>query len=92
MHADILNLNSTLQRQVTPARIKILHPLTSAGNIRGEVLSLADSGLQVRVPSSILVGSMIQIRTKDHVSFGEVRSSVLNGTDFELQVEVQRSV
>ena len=75
-----------------PARVKVLNPLSSNGpSMHAELLSLANAVLQVRVPRCVLVGSVVQVRTRDLVAFGEVRSSNPAGADYDIEVLVQRS-
>ncbi len=77
---------------VMPARVKVLNPLTSSGpSMHGELLGFSDAGLQVRVPRCVLVGSTVQVRTPGRVVFGEVRSSIPAGAQYEIEVLVQRS-
>lgn len=75
-----------------PARVKVLNPLTSTGpSMHGELLNSSVDDLQVRVPKCVLVGSTVQVRTTAGIAFGEVRSSVASGAEFEIGVAVQRS-
>ena len=75
-----------------PARVKVLNPVTSSGpSMHAQIISFSPGGFQVRVPRCILVGSAVQVRTRENVAFGEVRSSVPAGTEFEIGVQVQRS-
>jgi hypothetical protein len=75
----------------TPARVKVLNPLASAGPaMHAELLSFSAESVRLLVPRSILVGSTVQVRTRGNVAFGEVRSSVSTGAGFEIGVEVQR--
>jgi hypothetical protein len=74
------------------ARVKVLAPLTSVGPaMRAELVGASDSGLHLRVPRFILVGSAVQIRIRDEVAFGEVRESGAVGGAYEIQVAVKRS-
>jgi hypothetical protein len=58
--------------------------------MHGELLDVSDSGLNLRVPRSILVGSAVQIRTRDQVTFREVRASMAVGGIYKIQVVVKR--
>jgi hypothetical protein len=74
------------------ARVKVLHPTITAGpSMHAQLIHLSDQLLQVRVPRSIDVGSTVQVRSGERVAFGPVRSSVSSGTDFEIEVDVERS-
>ena len=73
------------------AKSTVLNPLTSIGPaMHGELLDVSHSGLNLRVPRSILVGSAVQIRTRDQVTFGEVRASMAVGGIYDIQVVVKR--
>jgi hypothetical protein len=75
-----------------PARIKVVNPLTSLGpSMQAEVLGCSDANLRVRVPRLIVAGSTVQIRTRGRTAFGEVRSSISTGAEFEIEVDVRRS-
>ena len=88
---NMVDQSSQSDGAVAPARVKVLNPLTSTGpSMRAELLNSSDEGLQVRVPRSILVGSMVQVRTREGIAFGEVRSSAVSGEEFEIGVVVQR--
>jgi hypothetical protein len=74
------------------ARVKVLNPVSSTGpSMPAQILSFSRSGFQIRVPRCILVGSTVQVRTREKIAFGEVRSSIPAGAEFEIGVEVQRS-
>jgi hypothetical protein len=106
MHTDTLELKAFVvdqpaasdgsageQPSASPvtARVKVLNPLSSTGPaMHAELLSFSDTDLRVRVPRCILVGSMVRVRTGEKVAFGEVRTSVPIGTEFEIGLEVQR--
>ncbi len=76
----------------TPARVKVLDPLTSSGpSMHAELLSFSDADLHLRVPRRILIGSTVQVRTRGRLAFGEVRYSVSAGEQYEIGVVVQRS-
>ena len=80
------------QAGTATARVKVLDPLTSVGPaIHAELVGASDSGLHLRVPRFILVGSAVQIRIRDEVAFGEVRESVAIGGAYEILVAVKRS-
>ncbi len=79
------------QHGTAAARVKVLNPLTSIGPaMHAELVDAYDGGLNLRVPRPILVGSAVQIRTRDHLAFGEVRASVAVGGTYEIQVAVKR--
>jgi hypothetical protein len=74
------------------ARVKILNPLISSGpSMHGALLGFTNTGLQLRVPRCILLGSIVQVRTPGRVVFGEVRSSTPVGEQYEIEVLTQRS-
>ena len=75
-----------------PARVKVLNPLTTTSpSIHAELLSSSEANLRVRVPRSISVGSAVQVKTRERVAFGLVRSSTASGSEYEIGVDVQRS-
>jgi hypothetical protein len=79
-------------RALASARVKVLNPLTSTDPpMRAELLSFTGSDLRCRVPRLILVGSTVQVRTGQNVAFGDVRSSVAIGSEFEIELDVRRS-
>ena len=91
MELKTLVLNPTASSEVA-ARVKVLNPVTSSGpSMHAQIISFSDGGFQVRVPRRILVGSHVQVRTRDTVAFGEVRSMVPAGDEFDIGVQVQRS-
>ncbi len=82
---------TSAEAAAAPARVKVLNPLTSTGpSMHAELLNFSEEGLQVRVPQSILIGSTVQVRTRDGIAFGEVRSSAPSGAEFEIGVVVER--
>ena len=78
-------------RPPLPARVKILHPvITTAPPMHAEILGVEKGRLQVRVPRSIVVGSTVQVRSGHRIAFGAVRSSVSTGTDYQIDVHIER--
>ena len=81
-----------LARKPVPARVKVLNPLSSTGpSMHAELLGVLHQSLWVRVPRQVLAGSTVQVRTSGGVTFGEVRTSLVNGAEFEIEVTVQRT-
>src|SRR5215475_5706533 len=84
--------NNSAWLKSAPARLKVLNPLTSVGpSMHAEICSMSETGMVVRVPRGILVGSTVRVRMGENVAFGEVRSSNAIDSQFEIGVEVLRS-
>ncbi len=90
MTPNAFNPLSGDQTGTATARVKVLNPLTSIGPaMHAELVDASDGGLHLRVPRAVLVGSAVQIRTRDHLVFGEVRASMAVGGAYEIQVVVK---
>ena len=73
------------------ARVKILQPMITTGpSMHAEILSFDEHTIRVRVHRLIVVGYTVQVRSGQRVAFGSVRSAVPVGSDYEIDVDVER--
>jgi hypothetical protein len=76
----------------TPTRVKVLDPITSLGpSAPAQLMAICESGMHVRVSSSIFVGALVQVRSSDVSAFGRVRYCIPVGAEFQIGVKVQKA-
>jgi len=68
------------------ARIYVLSPAEM--RIEGRVVETSQAGLRVRLPKALLLGSLVQIRTRDAIYMGEVRHCQNTNAGFEAGLRV----
>jgi hypothetical protein len=74
------------------ARVKVINPLMSTDPAAAaRVLNRSASGLKVKVPCSVFVGALIQVRMPGEILLGEVRYCVSNGAEFDIGVRLVES-
>jgi len=74
----------------TPARIKVVDPITSLGaSAPAELLAISSSGVHARVSSCMFVGAVVQVRSSALSAFGRVRYCVPAGSGFQIGVKLQ---
>jgi hypothetical protein len=74
----------------SPARIKVLDPMVSLGpSFQGRVVNTSTKGLKVRVPHSILQGSIVQVRFKDRIVLGKVKYCLPAKGEFHIGVRLK---
>jgi len=75
-----------------PTRVKVLDPIISLGpSAPARLMAIYGSGMHVRVPSSIFVGALVQVRSSAVSAFGRVRYCFPVGTEFQIGVKVQKA-
>lgn len=73
-----------------PARAKVLDPLISLGpSFQASVVDTSATGLKLRVPRSILPGSVVQIRFQRQIVLGEVKYCNPFGTEFHIGLRLK---
>jgi|SRR5580692_9456670 hypothetical protein len=73
-----------------PARVKVLHPLTSLEpSAPGRVVDRSSQGLGLRVPWSVFPGSLLQIRFLGRIVLGEVRYCLAAGDEFRIGMRLK---
>jgi hypothetical protein len=76
--------------ETSPARIKVLDPITSNGpSGEATVLNSSSRGLHARVPRSIFVGSLVHVRSSLGNAFGKVRYCIPSGEEFQIGVKLE---
>jgi hypothetical protein len=76
----------------TPTRVKVLDPITSLGpSAPAQLMSISESGMHIRVSSSIFVGALVQVRSSEVSAFGRVRYCIPVGSAFQIGVKVQKA-
>jgi hypothetical protein len=71
------------------ARIKVLDPMVSLGpSFQGRVVDTSIKGLKVRVPRSILQGSIVQVRFQDRIVLGKVKYCLPVEGEFHIGVRL----
>ena len=74
----------------SPARVKVLDPLTSLEPpAHARVVNSSAKGLGLRVPWSVLPGSLLQIRYLGRIVFGEVRYCQPFGNEFNVGMRLK---
>ncbi len=68
------------------AHIYVLSP--AATGTEGRVVQTSEAGLKIRLPKALLVGSLVQIRTRHEIYMGEVRHCQNTIAGFEVGVRV----
>ena len=71
----------------SPARVKVLDPMTSLGpSFHARVANKSSKGLKLRVPRSVLPGSVVQIRFGDGIVLGEVKYCIPVEDEFDIGI------
>jgi anti-sigma factor RsiW len=91
--ADFLTVGQSFEQRRQPrsacditAHIYVLSPAEM--RTEGRVVDTSETGLRVRLPKALLLGSLVQIRTKDAIYMGEVRHCQNTIAGFEAGVRV----
>jgi hypothetical protein len=72
-----------------PSRVKVLDPISSLGpSSPAQLMAICESGMHVRVSSSIFVGALVQVRSSDISAFGRVRYCIPAGSEFQIGVKL----
>lgn len=70
-----------------PAQMQVLRPF-SPNRLEARILNVSRGGMKLRLKQAVDSGSLIQIRFKDSVVFGEVRYCARAGGEFEAGVHI----
>jgi hypothetical protein len=74
----------------TPARIKVLDPITSVGpSAPAHLLNASSQSLHVRVSRLMLIGALVHVRSPLGQAFGSVRYCIPAGTEFQIGVKLE---
>jgi hypothetical protein len=74
----------------TAARIKMLDPLTSVGPAApAHLLNASPQSLHVRVSRSMLIGTLVHVRSVLGHTFGRVRYCIPAGCEFQIGVKLE---
>jgi hypothetical protein len=74
----------------SPARIKVLDPMISLGpSFHARVVNTSSKGLKVRVPRSILQGSVVQVRFQERIVLGKVKYCTPVEDEFDIGIRLK---
>jgi len=72
-----------------PATVKVLNPLQTAARFDARIVEMSRGGMRLRVPQSLMPGTLVQIRFQTKLALAEVRYCETAGAEYYAGVRFQ---
>ncbi len=72
-----------------PATVKVLNPLQTAARFDARIVEMSRGGMKLRLPHSLMPGTLVQIRFQAKLALAEVRYCEAAGAEYYAGVRFQ---